>query len=55
MKYFIDDSLDLRSDLRMPAITYVAIDEVSSPRKMTTRSFPADIIIIPKVANNSSA
>src|SRR3954468_23216367 len=55
MKYFIDDSFDLRSPFLRPAITYVAIDKVSSPRKITTRSLPADIIIMPKVAKRSRA
>ena len=40
---------------RKPARMYWLIDEISRPRKITTRSLPVAISIIPMVARSISA
>src|SRR5207247_5363325 len=52
MKYFNEDSFERTSVRRNPAITYVAIERISRPRKRITRSPPDAINIIPEVAKS---
>src|ERR1700749_129446 len=54
MKYFSDDSFERGSVRRKPAMTYVEMESISSPRKSITRSLPEAISIMPTVANRSS-
>src|SRR4051812_46984447 len=54
MKYLSEDSFERTSVRRKPAMTYVEIESISSPRKSITRSLPDAISIMPTVAKSRS-
>ena len=54
-KYLSAASCEVRRCRHKPASTYTAIDMVSSPRKINTKSVAAAMTTMPSVANSSRA